>query len=264
MTYIVRLLIIIASVGSVCSALFFYFRTTERNNNVLTVGMFVWPPFMSIKPDGTYEGFDVDVAQAVADALGKKLEVIDMGTLAPLFIALEQNKIDLIFSGLDITQKRQQELIMVPYVGENITSLSLLFWKEIPANIQTMQDLANVPNAVLCYEPGSASENFLKQFNGFEQKPLGAVVDMVMDIKYGKSTAAILEQAIAQRVAQQNPEIKLLSVPLGAEFQIYGMGIAIKKSNQKLAEQVRSAIALLQSSGTLRTLESKWGLAGAQ
>jgi ABC-type amino acid transport substrate-binding protein len=263
MKSIIRL-VSIAFVITIACFLALYMRPTQNRDTILVAGMFVWPPFMSITPNGSYEGFDIDVAQAVAAKLGKKLEIIDMGSLASLFIALEQRKIDMIFSGLDITQKRQQELIMIPYTGTQVTTLSLLFWKEIPAKITNINDLAQTKNAILCYEPGSANETFLKDYPQLSQKPLSSVVDMLMDIKYGKSTAAILEPTIAQRLAQQNPEIKLLSIPLGTEFQLYGMGIAIKKSNTALALQISTAINQLKEQGTISSLENKWGLGETQ
>lgn len=233
----------------------------KRANDTLVVGMMSgWPPFMSINEQGQFEGFDVDVAQAVAQKLGKKLEIIDAGSLAPLFISLDQGRIDFVLSGLDITQKRMSQMEMVQYTGDKVDSLSLIFWNQIPAGVTSIEDLRTLKNATVCYEPGSSIDSYINQLDFINQKPLAQRVDMVMDIKYGKSIAAMLEPKVATLLARTNPEIKIMRVPLPAEYQLYGMGIAIKQANKDLTLQVSTIIAQLKQDGVLKNLEQRWQL----
>lgn len=233
----------------------------QKDEATLTVGMMSgWPPFMSINEQGQFEGFDVDVAREVAQKLGKKLEIIDAGSLAPLFISLEQNRIDFILSGLDITQKRLSELAMVQYTGSNVDSLSLIFWQKIPDQVKKIEDLRSIENAVVCYEPGSSIDGFIKQFDFIQQKPLAQTSEMVMDIKYGKSLAGLLEPRVAARIARKNPEIKIVSVQLPPAYQLYGMGIALKKENRAFVERIEQIITQLKADGTLKALEQRWQL----
>lgn len=39
-----------------------------------------YAPYVSINAEGEYEGFDIDVAKALADKLGRKLVIKDFGT----------------------------------------------------------------------------------------------------------------------------------------------------------------------------------------
>ena len=116
---------------------FFYPRLKQQSSEALTVGMFVWAPFMSINSNGDYEGFDVDVANELARRMNRKLDIKDLGFLTSCFIALEQNKIDLIISDLDITEQRLQKLVMVPYFGQEVKAFSLLFWNYSFQNLST-------------------------------------------------------------------------------------------------------------------------------
>src|ERR1700733_12765518 len=146
--------------------LYTMFRPTKKDDDTLIVGMMSgWAPFMSITANGSYEGFDVDITQELARRMNKKIIIQDMGSLAPCFIALEQNKIDMIISGLDITEKRLQQLNMIYYAGDDVTSYDLLFWKQIPEGIKTIQDLKNYPNPVIIVEPGDSPEKYLDQFD---------------------------------------------------------------------------------------------------
>ena len=233
----------------------------------ITVGMMSgWDPYMTINKKGEFVGFDVDVAKEVATRLGKKLVINDMGSLSPLFIALNQNKIDMIFSGLDITKKRKDNLEMVQYTGEGIKSFKLLFWKTIPNGVTRIEDLTNIENNSICVEPASPSELFLnqKQFKGLNKKSIGTVTDMILELKFGKSTAAILEPIIVERLKKKNRELKTLNVPLSEDFQIFGVGIAIKKGNFALKQRVAKAIADMREDGTLAKFERKWNVGEEQ
>lgn len=236
-------------------------RQTQRPTDTLVVGMMSgWAPFMTINNSGDYVGFDVDTAQALATRMGKKLIIKDMGSLASLFVGLEQNKIDMAFSGLDITQSRLAKLAMIPYTGEAVKSFSLLFWDKIPATIRSVEDFKNFPDAVVCAEPGSAQEKYLNQFSFITKKPLAAVSDMMLDLRYGKSLAAILEPQVARSLQKKESAIQILSVPLPEEFVVYGMGIALKKDNAQLISTVAAAIQELKNDGSLKKLEQQWGL----
>ena len=48
-------------------------------------------------------GFDVDLAKALADAMKVKLEIVPM-PFGKLLSALEDNKVDMVMSGLAITR----------------------------------------------------------------------------------------------------------------------------------------------------------------
>ena len=244
-----------------CVALFF--GQSQKFSDDLVVGMMSgWAPFMTINTAGEYVGFDVDVAKQLAGKLNKKLVVKDMGALASCFVALEQSKIDMALSGLDITQDRLKKLNMVPYTGEAVRSFSLLFWKQIPAQIRTIEDFKNMPNAAVCAEPGSAQDKFLSKFSFINRKPLPSTTDMVLDLRFGKSVAAILEPQVARRLQKQEPLLVSIDVPLPDEFVVYGMGIAIKKNNVQFAENVKATIQALKQDGLLKKLEIQWGLEG--
>lgn len=234
-------------------------RPTNKPDDTIVVGMMSgWAPFMTINTSGAYQGFDVDVAQELAQRMGKKLVIQGLGSLAPCFIALDQKKIAMILSGLDITQKRQKAMTMIWYTGQDVRNFSLVFWNIIPKTIKSMQDLRNLPNAVICAESGSGQETFLDQFDFVTKKRMPSVIDMVLDLKFAKSLAAILEPRVAARLKRQNPEIQILPVALPEDFQVYGCGIAIKQGNTDLATTIASLVSAMRTDGTLAKLEQKW------
>jgi ABC-type amino acid transport substrate-binding protein len=241
----------------------FYFtisaKSDDEPNNILTVGMMSgWAPFMSVNPQGGFEGFDVDVANGMCARLKKTCKIVDMGSLAPLFVALESNKIDAIFSGLDITKARREKMTMVPYFGEKLREYYLLFWQQIPESVKTIDDLKNMQNPVVVVEPGVGPEKYLDQFKFIEKKQIAILSDRLLDLQYGKSLAVFLEPEMSLQLMRKNPAIKGLPVPLPEDLQIDGMGIALKKENSEQSAAIRAAIEAMKADGTINKLAARW------
>ena len=71
-----------------------------------------YPPYeWHLIKDGKDEiiGFDIDIAQAIADELGVELEVKDMA-FDGLIPALSTGKIDMIIAGMNATEERKQSV----------------------------------------------------------------------------------------------------------------------------------------------------------
>ncbi len=237
-----------------------YWPASKRDERVLKIGMMSgWAPFMTLNAQGQYEGFDIDVAQALAQKMGKRLEIVDFGSLAPLFLALEQGAIDAAMSGLDITHERLQKVAMVPYVGSGFDRFYLLFWQQVPRDVRTLEDLTK-RKAIIAVEPGSASQTFLKQYPEIEPKLLSGVSDMIMDVQYGRSLAAIVEPLVARRLQKQTPELTSLAIPLPPTFCVYGTGIAVRKDRRALTQAIQQTIDALKRDATITRLAKRWGI----
>jgi len=254
----------LSGIALLCTGIWFY-PSAQEDPNIIRIGMMSgWAPFMTVNKYGEFEGFDVDVAQELAQRMGKKIFITDLGALSSLFVALDRNKIDIVLSGLDITQERLKKLNMVSYTGGATQEYALLFYKNIPENITSIEDLKNYPNPTVVVEPGVSAEKYLATFDYINKKQIASLVDRVLDLQFGKSLAMLVEPQIAKQLMAKNPELRALFVPLPPEFQIYGMGVATKKENQKLADQVQKIISDMKGDKTLKKLEKKWLLEEAR
>ncbi len=234
-----------------------YMTTTSQDGQTLTLGtMSGWPPFVQLATDGSYEGFDIDIANIIAQRLGKKLVIKDMDT-AMLISALNQGQVDFLMTGLDITPERLQQITMIPYQGEPITSYPLIFFKEIPEGIETLADLKKLPNAILCVEAGSSQEEILRGYEGFEIKQVDPLVSL-LELKNGRATATLLDEKMFKSLQQKEPNLKAKMVPLRPEEVILGCGIGIKKENADLIAKITAIIDDLKKTGLLKKLEQRW------
>lgn len=216
-----------------------------------------YAPFVSINERGEYEGFDIDVAKALAEKMGKKLVIKDLGSMTALFMALDQGSIDAIIWGLSITQDRLKKIAMVRYQGDDTMSYPLIFWGPIPAGISSINDMKGM---TVCVEPTSSQDVVLAKYPSINRMFTEKVDDALLNIQYGKAQAALVDPLIARKFKKKYPQISVLEVPLAPEDQVKGVGAALKTSNSPMITSIKKAVADLQRAGTLKALEEKWDL----
>lgn len=248
----------IAAAIVLCGVFLTFHQTEEKPTNTIIVGLQSgYPPFEFRDAENKIIGFDVDLANLISKKLGKDLVIQDMEFEGEI-LSLKHGKIDLIISGMDITTSRKKEIVMVPYHGDTTTHFSLIFWKEIPENVHSLEDLADLPNAIVCVETGTTPEAFLKNFPAIQSRSLQGSLAPFMDVKFGKSVANLVSEEVAAFLQKQNPDSKILRVPIPEEYQVFGVGIGIKKENIQLIEQISQIIQELKANGEIKKLEEKW------
>lgn len=230
-------------------------KQSATSDSIVLGTMSGWPPFVSINNEGSYEGFDIDIAQEIARRLDKQLVIKDMDTAA-LITALDQGLVDFIMTGLDITTERLQKIAMIPYQGEPIEELPLVFWEKIPAGIRSLNDLKNIPNGVICVESGSSQEAILRQYSGFETRYSDPLMS-ILELKYKRALAVLLERKLLHNLKKKYPELVNISIPLDEKNRMMGCGIGIKKSNNELQKQIAKIIDELKKNGFLEEKEKQ-------
>ncbi len=228
------------------------------NANRFVVGIAAnYAPFISINECGDYEGFDIDVANSLAEKLGKKLALKDLGSMAPLFMSLQQGSVDAIMWGISITQDRLKKVAFVRYQGQTTTSYPLIFWGSIPEGITSITDMKGL---TVCVEPASSQEPVLDSYPFIIKRQTERVDDALLNVQYGKADAALVEPAIALKFKKRFPEIQTLEVPLAQKDQVQGVGIALKKENCALRKEIQQAIDELKREGIIQAYEKKWNI----
>lgn len=222
---------------------------------VLTIGLQSgYPPFEFVNEGSEVVGFDIDLGELIAKKMGKGLVIKDMDFDGEI-LSLRQGKIDLILSGMDITESRLKEIWMVPYHGNAENSLSLMFWGKVPEGIHGLEDLTD---GIVSVEAGASPEVYLQKYPAIQVRSFEGALAPFMDVKMGKSVANLVESDVAAYLQKQHPEIKILNVPLAEGEKTLGFGIGIKKGNEALFEQVSKIVQELKESGELKELEDKW------
>lgn len=235
-----------------------YLPSDKSKDSTLVVGIAAgYAPYISINEQGTYEGFDIDVIQAVAQQMGKELELKDLGSMAPLMIALEQGSVDMIIWGLTITQARANKLAMIHYQGEPMTTNPLVFWGETPREVTTLADMRG---KTVCVEPSSLQADMITPYPDIIILPTEKIDDAFLNLQYGKADAALLDPEIAHKFKNSCDDINIIDIPLPNAMHTQGVGIAIKKDNTTMINAVSDAVTQLKALGTIQKYQTKWNI----
>lgn len=233
-------------------------ESTVDKRSVLIVGTNAgFVPYEFVDEKGKIVGFDIDVAQAIANKMGKRLSVKNMPFDA-LILSLKQNKIDLVIAGLSITKEKLKEVDMIHYHGDGETEFPLVFWKTIPNNIKSINDLKNMKNKTVSVQVGNIQEEFISKFDFLDIKPLAEISDLIMDIKYGKSIACVIENLVVERLKKNFQELCVLKIPLNSDERDFGHGIALQKGNTNFIRKLKDVINELKVGGFIKKMERNW------
>ena len=141
---------------------------------------------------------------------------------------------------MSITEDRQKLMAMIYYEGEKETSLPLLFWEKIPDNVKSLQDMTNNKKAVISVEVGPFQENFLLGLPGLTLKQVDKVSDAILELKYGKSQAVLIDNSLQFIYMEKFLELKSLAIGLPESKQAIDNGICVKLSNKELIANLKS------------------------
>lgn len=199
---------------------------------------------------GTYEGYDIDMINAIAKKMNAKIEFKDVAFDA-LIPGLQSKDIDIAVSGMTITKARAEKVLFsAPYYESGLAIVT----KGNDNTIKSIQDLAGKNVAV---QMGTTGADLAKKIDGAAVKQFDHSSDALMELKIGGASAVILDLPVAQYYASKHPEEKIQVIAHKSTEKEY-FGMAIAKDNKQLQEDVNKAIAELKASGEFNKIYQKW------
>lgn len=214
-----------------------------KANGKLVVGTSAdYPPYeFHAMIDGKDEikGFDIDIAQAVADDLGVELEIKDMD-FDGLLVALQGDKVDMVFAGMTPTDERKENADFSDIYYEATHRFILRSGEE--ASVKSFDDLKGKKIGV---QKGSIQEGIAKDnFDEANIKSLAKVTDLVLDLKNNKVDAILIEEGVAEINCEKNEGISMSDFVVTDENG--GTAIAMKKGDSELLAEVNKTISKLK------------------
>lgn len=204
--------------------------------------------FYAVDESGTPKlaGFDIALAQYIADYLGLELEVVPVD-FDGVLMELQTKAVDLGVAGLSPDPKRESIMDFSDIYYEGGQSFVCT-----QANKDKFSSLADVNAAGLQIgaQTGSIQVD-LAQTNSPDTDiiQLTKVTDIVAELIAGKLDGAYIETAVAESYAKNYPDLcVVLDVPYdGAE----GSAIGVSKGNEALKAAVNEAIKSAKESGKM-------------
>lgn len=229
--------------------------SSKSENDIWVVGTSPdYPPFEFVDEDGKYAGFDIELAEKVAEKLGKELK-IEALEFESLIEALKRGKIDAIISCMNPTPERLEEadftqgyhevehgIVIKPDDDVKIEKLEDVFKYEFGVQTGTSMD----DWATKMIEEGKIEEAQLKRYTAADSG--------VLDVKNGRISAFLADLPVTQENAKKYD----LKVALKCNVAENANPSIVVEKGSDVLDELNKIIDEMKEDGTLEKLEEKW------
>ena len=230
----------------------------ETEKNTLTVAMspdFAPMEFVDPSKSGQdqFIGFDVMLAQYIADNLGMELEIMPMSFDACL-TAVYTGNADLGVSGFSWTEKRENNYNISDYyqAGDNESSQILVTLKKFEGQFTTAESLKGVKVGV---QAASLQEELAKtQLTESEIVPFMDLGTGILMMKNGDFDVLACARGNGEAMMVNNPEVVKTGFEFEVDEKLTDNVILLKKGNDELTAKVNAIMAQAKADG----LYEKW------
>jgi histidine transport system substrate-binding protein len=217
-----------------------------------------YPPFESKAADGSLEGFDIDLGNALCAEMHAKCSWVELN-LDSLIPALQARKFDAILSSFSVTKERSKQIAFTDKLYDAPARLVARRGSGL------MPTVASLQGKKVGVEQGSTEEAYAKKY--WESKGVTVVSyqdqqQVYADLK-NERLDAVLQDAV-------QAEVGFLKTPAGNGYSAAGSlindpstigdgtAIGLRKEDTELKAKFNKAIARLHKSGKFKQLEDKY------
>src|SRR6185436_10623010 len=193
-------------------------------------------------------GFEVDIAKALADRIGKTPNFIQ-NQWDGLVPGLERGEYEMVIAGLEITPERLEKInFSTPYYYSTLSMTVRLD----ESRIHKAEDLSGHRVGTL---KATFAERYLNEIPRVEVPTYDNQLHPYLDLMLGRLDAVVLDNPIALYYAyspqMRNVELDSVKFPIA---------IGIRKSDTALLAEVNRALEGMKRDGTLKTIYQNWGM----
>jgi polar amino acid transport system substrate-binding protein len=224
--------------------------TAVQSRGEMIVGFAAhYPPFESKnEKTGEFEGFDVDMARAMAEFLGVKVRFVD-AEWQGLLGGLNKGDFDMLITCMSMSETR----------GQNV-NFSDVYYKladviVVGKDSQGIASGADLKGRTVGVQLGSGSEQVVDAMTGFKEiKRYNYNPEAFLDLKNARIDALVVGYAYAVNQIKADPSYKIVGAPL-AEAEIV---VVMRKGADALTTKVNEALAAIRKSGAYDKAYATW------
>jgi len=213
----------------------------------ITVGSDIpYPPFEQGKAPN-YEGFDIELMEAIGEKIGRTPEFQDT-SFETIFRDVQQGKFEAVISAATITEEREKA---VDFSNPYYLSEQAVLVKE-GSEIKSLEDLEGKTVAV---QQGTTGQELAKEeLGGSEVRPFPEGPDAVNALKAGTVEGVIIDAPVAQNAVEKSGGVEIAEkVPTEEEY-----GIAVGQGETELLDEINKGLEEVLDDGTYKTIYEKW------
>ncbi len=216
-----------------------------------------YPPFTFLE-NNTPTGIDVDVANALATAMGVKPQWIQTGYQG-IVGALQGGKCDVIVNGINGSPEQGKQISQVTYMQD---TKGFIVKQGNPDNVQSVNDFAG--KSVATQQGGSTAEyldGLNKQFVAAGKPPM-TIVALPQDtaafasVIGGRVNSYFQDGPVLAYYAQKYPAVEVLPISVAPQTNVIGIRLNDTALTQAATEGIKQMYAL----GIMSNIFKKWNL----
>jgi polar amino acid transport system substrate-binding protein len=211
-----------------------------------------FPPMGFRDKDGKLTGFDIEMAQEATKRLGITVDFkpIDWNSKEA---ELTSKRVDLLWNGLTITEKRKETILFSKPYMENRQII-------IVKSGSPIKTKANLNGKIVGTQDGSTSVDavekepaVLKSFKTFRR--YGDFIATLMDLDTGRLDAVVIDEIVGRYYTAMKPgQYEVLKENFGTEE--YGVGL--RKSDTALLTALQKTLDEMKTDGASAKISGKW------
>ncbi|MGA9538267.1 MAG: transporter substrate-binding domain-containing protein [Desulfobacterales bacterium] len=220
---------------------------------VLRVGMSTFVPWAMKDKTGKLIGFEIDVANRLAQDTGVKIEYVPT-KWAGIIPALLTGKFDVIIGGMGILPQRNLKVnFTIPY---DYSGMSIVAHKKLAAGFKRLEEF-NLPDVKIAARLGSTAEMAVRRY--MPQAKLQLFDDesqVIQELRSGRVHAMVASAPLPTFLALENPEV--LFLPMQETFTKEPIGFAVRKGDVDTLNYFNNWIRVVEAEGWLKERKQYW------
>ena len=195
-------------------------------------------PYEYTEDGQTVIGVDVDIANAIAEALGKELVIQNM-TFDGALLAVQEGSAYFAAAGISVTPERQE---VMDFTVEYATSKQVIVVKKGVNAITAPEDIKEGTSVGV--QMGTTADFYCGDL-GCDVKQYNKYAEAVMELKNEKIECIVMDSLPAEQLVAANEELEILD----AELFTDKYAIAVQKGDAELLEQLNGVLQTLIDDG---------------
>ncbi|MEB2844381.1 transporter substrate-binding domain-containing protein [Rhizobiales bacterium RZME27] len=243
---------------------------------IATEGAF--PPYNLTKPDGTLDGYDVELAHYLCDHMKIKCTIVAQA-FDGMIPALNAGKFDAIMAGMSATEKRKEVIDFSMSYGSTgqafavlkDTDLSKMPLKDALYSLSSNEEGARkaveelkplLKGKVIGVQTASIASRFIDEYlkDTVEKREYKTTEQHDLDLLSGRVDVIMASMGYLKTAVEKptNDEMEIVGPRFQGGFLGAGSSVGLRKSDTALKAKFDEAITAAKADGTLKTLSMKW------
>jgi arginine/lysine/histidine transporter system substrate-binding protein len=188
-------------------------------------------------------GIDMDIAQAIADSMGKELVVKNMDFDGAL-LAVQNGTVDFVAAGVSVDAERDK---VMDFSTEYVNSTEVIVVNATNPAVASVDD-AGLADKIIGVQQGNIADFYVEENVQYKEiKRYTKFAQASEDLKNGKIDCIVMDQYPAEELVAANTELVIMD---GTLFQDK-YAIAVDDGNKELLDKINAVIEDLKASGKM-------------